>query len=172
MLLEIVKSEGISHNSYFIGSDGEAAVIDPRRDVEIYLDLARENDMSIRYIFETHRNEDYTIGSLELTKYVDAEILHGDKLDFKYGTGVIEGDVFKLGLLELEILETPGHTYESISIVVEDDGKTPLMVFVGDVLFPGEVGRVDFFGEEKIPETASLLYESLHKKYYHWVIML
>lgn len=162
-MLEIIRSEGISHNSYFLGSAGEAAVIDPRRDVEIYLDLASEHDMSIRYIFETHRNEDYTIGSLELTKYVDAEILHGDKLDFKYGTSVIEGDVFELGSLELEILETPGHTYESISIIAEYE-NVPLLVFVGDVLFPGEVGRVDFFGKEKIPETAKLLYESLHEK--------
>ncbi|BDH78937.1 MAG TPA: MBL fold metallo-hydrolase [Methanothermobacter sp.] len=163
MILEIIKSKGISHNSYFLGSDGEAAVIDPRRDVKIYLELAMEHDMNIRYIFETHRNEDYTIGSLELKKYVDAEILHGDKLDFKYGTSVIEGDIFELGSLELEILETPGHTYESISIITKDK-NIPLLVFVGDVLFPGEVGRVDFFGKEKIPQTASLLYESLHEK--------
>ncbi|MBC7101173.1 MAG: MBL fold metallo-hydrolase [Methanobacteriales archaeon] len=165
MIFEIIKSEGISHNSYFLGSEGEAAIIDPRRDIDIYLKLARKHDISIRYIFETHRNEDYTIGSLELAKYVDAEILHGSKLNFKYGTKVIEGDTFKLGSLELEVLETPGHTYESISILVRDKTTDePMIIFVGDVLFPGEVGRVDFFGEEKIPETASLLYESLHEK--------
>ena len=166
MIFEIIKSEGISHNSYFLGSQGEATIIDPRRDIDIYLELARKNDINIRYIFETHRNEDYIIGSLELlTKYVDAEILHGSKLNFKYGTKVTDGDTFKLGSLELEVLETPGHTYESISILVKDKTtENPIMVFVGDVLFAGEVGRVDFFGKEKIPETASLLYESIHEK--------
>lgn len=88
MILETVKSGGISHNSYFLGSGGEAAVIDPRRDVDVYLDLAEGHGMNIRYIFETHRNEDYTIGSVELARYVDAEILHGSALDFRYGTAV------------------------------------------------------------------------------------
>lgn len=91
MIFETVKSGGISHNSYFLGSGGEAAVIDPRRDVDVYLDLAEGHGMNIRYIFETHRNEDYTIGSVELARYVDAEILHGSALDFRYGTAVVDG---------------------------------------------------------------------------------
>ncbi|QHN07905.1 rhodanese-like domain-containing protein [Methanothermobacter sp. THM-2] len=166
MIFEIIKSEGLSHNSYFLASGGEAAVVDPRRDVDVYLELAEKNSVNIRYIFETHRNEDYTIGSMELARYVDAEILHGANLDFRYGTSVVEGDTFRLGNLELEVLETPGHTYESISVAVRDRSVSDdyLMVFVGDVLFAGETGRVDFFGPEKIPETAGLLYDSMHEK--------
>ncbi|MDI9619135.1 rhodanese-like domain-containing protein [Methanothermobacter sp.] len=166
MIFEIIKSEGLSHNSYFLASGGEAAVVDPRRDVDVYLKLAEKNSVNIRYIFETHRNEDYTIGSMELARYVDAEILHGANLDFRYGTSVVEGDTFTLGNLELEVLETPGHTYESISVAVKDRSVSDdyLMVFVGDVLFAGETGRVDFFGPEKIPETAGLLYDSIHEK--------
>lgn len=165
MIFEIIKSEGISHNSYFLGSGSEAAVVDPRRDVDVYLELAEMHGVSIRYIFETHRNEDYTIGSAELARHVDAEILHGSALDFRYGTPVREGDTFSLGSLELEVLETPGHTYESISIAVRDTSISDecLMIFVGDVLFAGETGRVDFFGPEKIPETAGLLYDSIHE---------
>ena len=101
MILETVKSGGISHNSYFLGSGGEAAVIDPRRDVDVYLDLAERDGMNIRYIFETHRNEDYTIGSVELARYVDAEILHGSALDFRYGTAVVDGDSFSSDILGL-----------------------------------------------------------------------
>ncbi|ADL59060.1 MBL fold metallo-hydrolase [Methanothermobacter marburgensis] len=166
MIFEIIRSEGLSHNSYFLASGGEAAVVDPRRDVDVYLELAEKNSVNIRYIFETHRNEDYTIGSVELARYVDAEILHGAHLDFEYGTAVVEGDTFRLGNLELEVLETPGHTYESISVAVRDTTVSDecLMVFTGDVLFAGETGRVDFFGPEKIPETAGLLYDSIHEK--------
>jgi len=166
MIFEIIKSEGLSHNSYFLASGGEAAVVDPRRDVDVYLELADKYSVSIRYIFETHRNEDYTIGSAELARYVDAEILHGRGLDFQYGTPVMDGDTFRLGSLELEVLETPGHTYESISVAVRDRSVSDdcLMVFVGDVLFAGETGRVDFFGPEKISETAGLLYDSIHDK--------
>ena len=74
LMFEIVKSEGIAHKSYFIGSNGTAAVIDPRRDCDIYIEIAESHDMKIEYIFETHRNEDYTIGSLELREIVGADI--------------------------------------------------------------------------------------------------
>lgn len=166
MILEMVKSEGISHNSYVIGSKGELAVIDPRRDVDIYLELSRKYDSAIRYIFETHRNEDYTVGSLELASRVDAEILHGQHMDFEYGTEVIEGDIFDLGSIEMEVKETPGHTMESITLVVRDKdiSNDAYLVFTGDVIFAGEVGRVDFFGESKTPSMAELLYDSIHQK--------
>lgn len=173
MILEMVKSEGISHNSYVIGSKGELAVIDPRRDVDIYLELSRKYDSAIRYIFETHRNEDYTVGSLELASRVDAEILHGQHMDFEYGTEVIEGDIFDLGSIEMEVKETPGHTMESITLVVRDKdiSNDAYLVFTGDVIFAGEVGRVDFFGESKTPSMAELLYEVSTRRYSPWEIM-
>lgn len=85
MVFKRIKSAGIAHNSYLIGSDSEAVVIDLRRDCHIYIDLAQQYGLQIRYIFETHRNEDYVIGSIELNNLTGAEIYHGPGLDWKYG---------------------------------------------------------------------------------------
>jgi hydroxyacylglutathione hydrolase len=166
MILRKITSEGISHNSFFISAGGKAAVIDPRRDAEIYLDLAREAGVKITCIFETHRNEDYVIGSVELAARTGAEILHGHQMDFAYGTKVKEGDVRFLGPVELRVLETPGHTLESISVVVTDRevSDKPYAVFSGDALFSGEVGRTDFFGPERRGWASELLYESVTGK--------
>lgn len=165
-MVKLIKSEGIAHHSYFIGASGRAIVIDPRRDVEVYLDLAESWGLDITHIFETHRNEDYIIGSVELANYSGAEIFHGEKLDFAYGTPVKEGDKFQFGNIELEVLDTPGHTLESISIVLRDlsASEDPQMAFTGDVIFAGETGRIDFYGVDRRPETAGLLYDSLFKK--------
>ena len=85
MFINKIKSEGLSHNAYFIGSENEAIVVDPRRDCKIFIDIAQQEEITIKGIFETHRNEDYVIGSIELAKRTGAEIYHGSKLDFKYG---------------------------------------------------------------------------------------
>lgn len=166
MLLRKIKSEGIAHNSYFIGSSDEAAIIDPRRDCNIYVDVAEKNNMNIKYIFETHRNEDYVIGSKELENITNSVIYHGSKIDFKYGEKVKENDKFKLGLLELEIIETPGHTAESISILVKDKKVSDdvFMVFTGDTLFSGDVGRTDLYGEKEKKDLSEILYNSVHEK--------
>jgi hydroxyacylglutathione hydrolase len=166
MILRKITSEGLAHNSYFISAGGEAAVIDPSRDIATYLDLARESGVRITTIFETHRNEDYVIGSLELADRTGAAILHGHQMDFAYGRNVKEGDVFPLGTLELRVLETPGHTLEHIAIVVIDPDVSPrpYAVFTGDALFAGEVGRTDFFGPEKRPVVSEMLFESISQK--------
>jgi hydroxyacylglutathione hydrolase len=165
MFLQIIRSEGLFHLSYLIGHDGRAAVIDPRRDCRIYVDMAHSRGARIEYIFETHRNEDYVIGSKELAHLTGAEIRHGGRLDFEYGRAVADGDTFDLGDLRLEILETPGHTFESISIAVTDTGfgEAPVAVFTGDALFVGDVGRTDFF-PDRAEEVAGLLYESIFRK--------
>jgi len=165
MFLEKVKSEGLSHMSYIIGDSGTVAVIDPRRDCQVYLDLAYQNGAQIKYIFETHRNEDYVIGSLELAQMTGAEILHGQDLPFAYGRGVDEGEIFQIGQGRLKVIKTPGHTYESISLALYDtgSGEQPLGVFTGDALFIGDVGRTDFFPNH-MEETAGLLYESIFNK--------
>jgi hydroxyacylglutathione hydrolase len=165
MFLEKIKSPGIAHLSYILGDGDEAVVIDPRRDSDIYCDIASREGVNIRYIFETHRNEDYVIGSLDLARKTGAHIYHGSALDFKYGHDVSEGDEFTVGGLKLRILETPGHTMESISIVVTDQnfGDQPAGVFTGDALFVGDVGRTDFFPDRK-EEVAGMLYDSLFKK--------
>jgi hydroxyacylglutathione hydrolase len=166
MILEIIKSEGLAHKSYFIGSKGEAAVIDPRRDCDAYVDYSKKHQMKITHIFETHRNEDYIIGSRELSKRVGAGIYHGENPGFTYGNSVHEGDKFNIGSIELEILETPGHTNESISLVLKDKEvtKDPYMVFTGDVLFAGEVGRTDLYGDDNVRENAEKIYNSLFQK--------
>lgn len=165
MFLEVVHSEGLAHLSYILGDQGKAAVIDPRRDCGIYLDIAYRQGAQITHIFETHRNEDYVIGSTELAHRTGAKIYHGAEFPFQYGNGVQENDVFELGDLILTILSTPGHTYESISIVLADKsfGQDAIAVFTGDALFIGEVGRTDFFPEKRA-EVAGLLYDSIFQK--------
>ena len=166
MLFSKVVSEGLSHNSYLVGSGSAAAVIDPRRDASIYCEIAEQNNMRIRYVFETHKNEDYVIGSLELADLAGAEVYHGRRLDFGFGKQAEEGDRFRLGSLELEVLETPGHTEESISIVLRETGVSPdpLMVFTGDTLLAGDAGRTDFYGSDRREEMSTLLYESITER--------
>lgn len=165
MFLEVVRSEGLGHLSYIFGDGGEAAVVDPRRDCDIYVDIAYREGARITHIFETHRNEDYVIGSLDLASRTEARILHGKALPFAYGEGVKEGDTFELGDIRLAVLETPGHTMESISLALADTGFSdrPIAVFTGDALFIGDVGRTDFF-PDRAKAVAGLLYDSIFEK--------
>lgn len=165
MIFEKIVSEGLAHNSYFVGSAGEAAVVDPRRDCDIYLERSQHYDVRITHIFETHRNEDYAVGSVELSQVTNAEIYHSAHLDFTYGNPVKEGDTFTVGNLELQIIETPGHTDESISITLKDTetADTMYMVFTGDTLFAGDVGRTDMYGKDETVRLSENLYDSLQK---------
>ena len=104
MIFQRIKSAGIAHNSYFIGSGSEAAVIDPRRDCQVYIDLAQQYGLKIKHIFETHRNEDYVIGSIELNSITGAAIHHGPGLDWKYGNILKDGQVFPIGGLRLKAI--------------------------------------------------------------------
>jgi hydroxyacylglutathione hydrolase len=165
MILERITSEGIAHHSYLVGSGGEAVVIDPRRDIGVYLEMAGKHDLHITRVFETHRNEDYLIGSLELAGATGATIHHGASLPFAYGEPVRDGERFRAGSLELRVLETPGHTEESLSFSVSetDSPKRALAVFTGDALFAGDTGRTDLVhGREE--EMAGKLFDSLHRK--------
>ncbi|MDD1701565.1 MAG: MBL fold metallo-hydrolase [Methanoregula sp.] len=166
MWFERIVAEGLSHISYIVGSGGKAAVIDPRRDCDIYLDFADRHDSVITHIFETHRNEDYVIGSIELAHRCGAQICHGTKMDFAYGNPVRENDMFPIGTLALTALETPGHTEESLSYVLSDTevSPDPYMVFSGDTLFPGDIARTDFFGNDRKAEMAEKIYESITGK--------
>ncbi|MHC1726860.1 MAG: rhodanese-like domain-containing protein [Syntrophobacteraceae bacterium] len=165
MFLEPIRSEGLAHISYIVGHGGKAAVIDPRRDCAIYLDVAGRYGSAITHIFETHRNEDYVIGSQELSLRTGAAIYHGRAFDFHYGNSLSDGDRFVFGDLALTIVETPGHTYESISLILTDMsfGDSPVAVFSGDTLFIGDVGRTDFF-PDRPEEVAGLIYDSIFKK--------
>jgi len=166
VIFERVKSEGIAHNSYLVGSESDAAVIDPRRDCQIYIDLAQQHGLKIKYIFETHRNEDYVIGSIELNNLTGAEIYHGPRLDWKYGNTLSDGQEFQICNLRLTAIHTPGHTDESMSYAVADlsSDEATVMVFTGDALFVGDVGRTDLYGAEEAPRLASDLYDSIFNK--------
>ncbi|MDZ4245529.1 MAG: MBL fold metallo-hydrolase, partial [Dehalococcoidia bacterium] len=166
MLLTRIKSEGTAHNSYIVGSGMEAVVIDPRRDCRVYADIAAQNDLRIKYILETHRNKDYAIGSLELAEMTGAAIFHGPGLPWKYGNTLTEGQVFGIGALRLTAVRTPGHTDESVSFIMADlsTGESPIVVFTGDALFVGDVGRTDLYGPEEVERLATSLYDSIFNK--------
>lgn len=121
MRLETVKSKGLAHSSYYLSDHGEAVIIDPRRDCEIYVELARNDCSEIRYIFEIHRNEDYVIGSMELQDKTGAEICHSKETPFTYGEhNLSDEDSFKIGRLKIESIYTPGHTIDSMCFSVYD----------------------------------------------------
>lgn len=165
MLFEKIKSPGLAHISYIIGDGNEAVVIDPRRDIDIYLEKAVAAGYKISKIFETHRNEDYIIGSNELQKKTGAEIWHADEIfDYQYGKAVQDGQEFNLGNLKIKAMHTPGHTPGSMSYVLYGYEGDPWMVFTGDALFAGDVGRTDLLGEENLEKTGSWLYDSIFNK--------
>ncbi len=166
MILEKIKTPGLSHLSYLVGSGSQAAVIDPRRDCEIYLEKARAEGLTITHIFETHRNEDLVSGAPILAEWTGARALHGPNAagEVAYAETAREGDEFCIGQLRIEVLETPGHTDDSLSFVLHDSAYPdgPVGVFTGDALFVGDVGRTDFY-PDRAREVADLLYDSLHK---------
>lgn len=167
MRFELIGAIGIAQNSYFLADGGEAIVVDPRRDANIYVELAKDACADIIFIFETHRNEDYVIGSLELQNLTGADIAHGHQTPFKYGEHSLQdGDVFSVGRFRITALYTPGHTNESFCYVVTDtqSGKEPVMVFSGDTLFIGDVGRTDLPGLDIWQEMSEKQYHSLHDK--------
>jgi hydroxyacylglutathione hydrolase len=166
MIFERIKAEGLAQNSYFVGSQSAAAVIDPIRDIDWYLNLAIKYGTKIKYVFETHRNEDFVIGSVELAAATGAEIYHGSWMDFKYGNPLQDGQEFNIGKLNVTAIHTPGHTDESMSFVLKEKsaGQMPVMVFTGDALFVNDTGRVDFGGIGDIPRMASNLFDSLFNR--------
>ena len=165
MILEKVKSRVVSHLSYFIGSDNEAVVVDPRRDCQVYVNIAQREGMNIRYIFETHRNEDYVIGSLELASLTGAEIYHGPWPVFEYGDVVEDGQEFRIGNLKVTAIHTPGHTLGCVSYAVTDlsVGDETVLVCTGDTLFVRDTGRTDFAGSER-RKWSEDLYDSIFNK--------
>jgi hydroxyacylglutathione hydrolase len=165
MFIERLVSEGLAHFSYVAGNDNNAFVVDPKRDIDQYIEIAKSNCCTIRFVFETHRNEDYLVGSLELEQLTGCRIIHSDRLGFGYGEPATENDTFDIGGMRIRVIETPGHSPESLSFVLYlSSGEIPFAVFTGDTLFYGNVGRTDLFGKEKTAEYASLLHDSLHGK--------
>jgi hydroxyacylglutathione hydrolase len=166
MEIKTIKSEGLAHNSYYLTSENEAVVIDPRRDCEIYTQLAEEDCAKIKYILETHRNEDFVVGSLELQNMTEAEIGHSNVLPFKHGDYKLsDGNILHVGNVKLKTLYTYGHTNESLSYLIYPSGSNEAtVVFTGDTLFAGSVGRTDLYGKPAQVAQAEKLFSSLHEK--------
>ncbi len=165
MLFERIISRGLSHYSYLVGDKNEALVIDPRRDCEIYVEKASAEGMRIAHILETHRNEDYFVGSMELAYRTDTEVWHADsQWDYRYGHAVQPNQKWKVGRLEIEAIPTPGHTPGIMSYLLRDPDGFPWVLFSGDTLFAGEVGRIDLSGINKASEMAGLLYDSIFRR--------
>ena len=157
----------LAHASYMLGSEGEAAVVDPQRDVDIYLKAADEQNLKIRHIFETHLHADFVSGHKELAARTGAKIYIGAQANAEFPhVPLTDGFEVKMGAVRLRALETPGHTPESICLVITDQEKSaqPSAVLTGDTLFIGDVGRPDLSRTHTPPELAGLLYDSLHKK--------
>jgi glyoxylase-like metal-dependent hydrolase (beta-lactamase superfamily II)/rhodanese-related sulfurtransferase len=157
----------LAHASYLFGSDGQAAVVDPQRDVEIYLEAAQKQGFQIRYIFETHLHADFISGHNELAARTGAKIYVGKAAQATYPhIGVVDGDEVSVGRCRVKVLATPGHTLESICFLLTDTEKSqqPYAVLTGDTLFIGDVGRPDLSKSYTPQQLAGMMYDSLHEK--------
>jgi hydroxyacylglutathione hydrolase len=156
----------LSEAAYYLESEGEAAIIDPLRDIDAYVELARERNATIKYIFETHFHADFVSGHLDLQKATAAPIIFGPNTETSFPIHLAkDGEKFRLGNLTIEVLHTPGHTLESTCYLLRDEKDTPHAIFTGDTLFVGDVGRPDLSsGNMDKNDLASLLYDSLQNK--------
>ncbi|HDS45095.1 MAG TPA: MBL fold metallo-hydrolase [Methanomicrobia archaeon] len=169
MIIQQFFVKGLAHSSYLLGGTKTCAIIDPRRDVELYLEAAKGMELDITHILETHLHADFVSGHLELADRTAAQIYAPKSANCAFEhVDVAEGDTFEIENMRLRVLETPGHTPEHISYVVSDStrGEEPVSVFCGDTLFVGDVGRPDLF-PGRARELASKLYESLQEKLLH-----
>jgi len=158
----------LSEAAYYIESNGEAAIIDPLRDIDDYLEIASERKSTIKYIFETHFHADFVSGHLDLAKVTDAAIVFGPDTQTKFPVHIArDGEAFKIGALTVEVLHTPGHTLESSCYLLKDENGKDHCIFTGDTLFVGDVGRPDLAqksDELTMNDLAGLMYDSLQKK--------
>ena len=158
----------LSEAAYYIESKGEAAIIDPLRDIDVYLALASERNATIKYIFETHFHADFVSGHIDLGKVTNAPIIYGPNTETKFPVTVAkDGQKFMLGELSIEVLHTPGHTLESTCYLLNDAAGKPYCVFTGDTLFVGDVGRPDLAqkgSEITMQDLAGMMYDSIHNK--------
>ncbi len=157
----------LAHASYMLGSEGEAAIVDPQRDVELYLTAAAQRGLKIRHIFETHLHADFVSGHVELARRTGATIYIGARAGAEFPhVPLSDGFELQMGKVRISALETPGHTPESCCLVLMDDEKAaqPWAVLTGDTLFIGDVGRPDLSPQFTSQQLAGMLYDSLHAK--------
>ena len=156
----------LSEAAYYIESDGEAAIIDPIRDIDAYIALAAERKASIKYIFETHFHADFVSGHIDLSKRTGAPIIYGPGAETRFSIyRATDGETFKLGQCSIEVMHTPGHTLESSCYLLKNEAGKPHAIFTGDTLFVGDVGRPDLSsGDMSSEELAGIMYETIQQK--------
>jgi len=166
MYVQQIYTGCLAQAAYYVESDGEAAIIDPLRDTQVYLDIANARKAKIKYIFETHFHADFVSGHIDLIKKTGAKVVYGPQSQAGYEIIVgADGQEFQLGKCKIQLIHTPGHTIESSCFLLKDESGKATSLFSGDTLFVGEVGRVDLAAKHYLTkeELASMLFDSLEK---------
>jgi hydroxyacylglutathione hydrolase len=168
MIVKQIYTDCLSQGAYYIESNGEAAVIDPLREVSEYLNLAKSSNSKIKYIFETHFHADFISGHLTLSNKTNSPIIFGPKASPSFKSIIAnDNQVFKIGNISITVLHTPGHTLESTCYLLKDENNVPYCLFTGDTLFLGDVGRPDLAQKSlniSKEELAGILYDSIQNK--------
>lgn len=167
MKFKRIKTPGIAHNAYILSTKGIGIIIDPRRDLDEYFDYVRKNAINIKFILQTHRQEDFVLGSKSLKNLTGSLIVAGENsLSFNADIKMKDGEKLEIEEIIIQAFHTPGHTPESVSyaIIIKDNPEQVWAVFTGDALFIGETGRTDLPDKNRTAENASILYDSIHEK--------
>ena len=168
MKIEQIYTGCLAQGAYYIHSKGEAAIIDPLREIQPYLDRAEKDGVEIKYIFETHFHADFVSGHLTLSEKTGAPIVYGPNAHPKFEIHkAIDGELFSIGDVYIKVLHTPGHTLESTCYLLIDSNGKEQAIFTGDTLFLGDVGRPDLAqkaNEITVDDLAGMLYDSLRDK--------
>jgi glyoxylase-like metal-dependent hydrolase (beta-lactamase superfamily II)/rhodanese-related sulfurtransferase len=169
MKIEQIYTGCLAEAAYYIESNGEALIIDPLRETKPYIEKAKANGASIKYILETHFHADFVSGHVELAQKTGATIVFGPTAQPAYSAHIAtDGEILKLGKISIQVLHTPGHTMESTTFLLRDENEKPVAIFTGDTLFIGDVGRPDLVQKVKAEITPAILaghlYDSLREK--------
>src|ERR1017187_3503258 len=166
MYIEQLYTNCLAEAAYYIESDGEAAIVDPIRETESYIQMAASRGASIKYILETHFHADFVSGHIDLAAATGAEIGVGPGAETAYAIHVArDGEILRVGNITIEVLHTPGHTLESCCYLLRDESGKPHSIFTGDTLFVGDVGRPDLLSGNLTKEAlAAMMYDSLNEK--------
>lgn len=167
MKVEQIYTGCLAQGAYYIESEGEAAIIDPLREVQPYIHKAETNGVKIKFIFETHFHADFVSGHLDLSKKTGASIIYGPQASTEYDIyNATDGQEFEIGKVRIKALHTPGHTLESTTWLLIDENDKPYCIFTGDTLFIGDVGRPDLAIKNGLSQEdlAGMLYDSLREK--------
>ncbi len=167
MYIEQLYTGCLAEAAYYIESDGEVAIIDPLRETEPYIELAKKRNAKIKYVFETHFHADFVSGHVDLARKTNSSIVFGPTAKTGYDTIVAKDEeVFTIGKIKLKVLHTPGHTLESSCFLLIDENGKNHAVFTGDTLFVGDVGRPDLAikSDLTIDDLAGMMYDSLNSK--------